>query len=278
MRSSVLPIVGAGIGIAFGLLAGCDRSAGRPPLCDGARPLRIERAERGEAPSQQEVEALIERMVDVAGGATRLRKLSFKRVEDLYLARTANPLGTGMIATTWCRPDETVRTLLSYVGGESEERLMKRAARTVRPRLGQMVAATGAAAQHVEWDWEVARLPGNLLDAEALEPLPPERVDGRLLIGVAVRLVDLNPPFEAWIDPEGPLLVEVRTDLPITADLSFRTSARHVQRFSDWRRVDGVLFPWRREIFVEGARIGLGEARSVELDREISDDDLLGSE
>jgi hypothetical protein len=153
--------------------------------------------------------------------------------------------------------------------------VMLRREEWVRPLYGTLVLATGGTQQHVEWDWEVVRLPVNLLDAEELRPLAPETVDGRRLVGLAVKLPGLNPPFEAWIDPAGPLLVEVRAKLPITADLSFRTMADHRQRFSDHRRVGGLLLPHRREIWVDGHRITLAEAHRYELDVEIPDSLLL---
>ncbi|MSR47608.1 MAG: hypothetical protein EXS13_11195 [Planctomycetes bacterium] len=242
-----------------------------PPLFDGARPFAMSELASGGTPPLAEVERLLERLVEVYGGSPRLARLRLKRVEDLYLARTGNPLGNELVATTWVRPDETVRTLLAYSSGETEERAMLRGERWLRPRFGSLIQASGASQQHVEWDWEVARLPGNLLEAEELRPLVSERVADRVLIGVAVKLPGLNPSFEAWIDPEGPLLAEVRTRLPITADLSMKTSASHRQVFSEHRRVDGVLLPHRREIWVEGERIGLGEVREFLVDVEIPD-------
>jgi len=242
-----------------------------PPICDGARPLLLATYARGEPPTQDEVEQLVERLVEVAGGAERLRNLRSKRVEDLYLVQTGDLQGNRMVSTIWTRPDESVRTLLRYASGEDEERLMLRREEWLRPKHGTMGLATGATQQHVEWDWEVARLPVNLLEAQELRPLRLEEVDGRKLIGLAVKLPGLNPPFEAWIDPAGPLQVEIRAIQPITADLSFRSQADHRQRFGDYRRIDGLLLPHRRETWVDGHRIGLGETTSWELDLEIPD-------
>jgi hypothetical protein len=246
-----------------------------PPLCDGARPLALATYARGEPPTQDEVEQLVLRLVEVAGGVERLRNLRSKHVEDLYLVQTGDLQGNRMVATTWTRPDESVRTLLRYASGEDEERVMLRREEWLRPKHGTMALATGATQQHVEWDWEVARLPVNLLEAEELRPLRLEVVEGKTLIGLSVKLPGLNPPFEAWIDPAGPLLVEIRAILPITADLSFRTQADHRQRFGDWRRIDGILLAHRRETWVDGHRIGLGETSSWELDLEIPDSLLL---
>jgi hypothetical protein len=261
-------------GLIAALCTSCGDEVEAAPVCDGARPFAMPGFVEGETPNRSDVELLIERMVEVYGGAARLERLSWRRVEDLYLARTGNPLGNELLATLWTRPDQSVRTLLQYSSGENEERVLKRGEPWVRPRFGSLVRATGASIQHVTWDWEVARLPANLLQAEALTPLPCERSDARLLVGVGVELPALKPPFQVWIDPAGPLLVETRVVLPITADLSMRTSATQRQRFADWRRVDGVLFPHRRETFVDGDRIGLGAARSFAVDLEITDADL----
>lgn len=246
-----------------------------PPVCDGAQPLALATYARGEPPTQDEVEQLVARLIDVAGGAERLRNLRYKRVEDLYLVQTGDLQSNRLVATTWMRPDESVRTLLQYSSGEDEERVMLRREEWLRPKHGSLALATGATQQHVEWDWEVARLPVNLLEAQELRPLRLEEVAGKTLIGLAVKLPGLNPPFEAWIDPAGPLLVEVRAILPVTGDLSFRTQVDHRQRFGDYRRIDGLLLPHRRETWVEGRRIGLGETSSWELDLEIPDSLLL---
>ncbi len=263
-----------GLALAFLVAVGACGDA-PPPLVDGARPIEFESVARGEPPSPQEVEELVTRLVEVAGGSVRLGKLRWKRVEDLYLAVTGDILGNQVRATTWVRPDQSVRTLLEYRSGESEQRIMFRREEYLQPRLAQLALATGATQQHVEWDWELVRLPVNLLEAERLTALPVRIEEGRTLIGLSVQLPDLNPPFEAWIDPRGPLLVEVRAILPITADLSTRTQAHHWQRLSDWRRVDGVLLPYRRDLFVEGRRIGLGEVVSFEVGLEIPDTVIL---
>lgn len=275
-RSAAARAAGIALLLVVGALVppGCGGDPSSAPVCDGARPFAIPGLAAGSTPTLTEVEQLIERLVEVYGGADRLSRLAFRRIEDLYLVRTGNPLGNELIGTLWTRPDQSVRTLLQYSSGETEERVLKRGEPWVRPRFGSLVRATGASVQHVTWDWEVARLPAILLEAEALRPLAAEVVDERLLVGVAVELPQLKPPFEVWIDPAGPLLIETRVVLPITADLAMRTSAHQRQRFGDWRRVDGLLFPHRRETIVDGERIGLGEARSFTVDGQVTDADL----
>lgn len=261
--------------LLVGALANCSDAPPPPPIFEGAAPLRIASVERGELPTPQEIEQLIARLVEVAGGAERWRTLRFKRVEDLYLLRTGSQLGNQVIATTWMRPDQTVRVELEYRGGERELRVMLNREEFVHPQLGSLQYATGGTQQHVEWDWEVVQLPYNLLAAEELRPLPYEGSGADRRIGLAVKLPGLSPPFEAWIDPAGPVVVEVRTELPVTADLSFKTMARHRQLFSDWRRVDGVLLAHRREIHADDRRIGLAETRSYDLAAEIPDSVIL---
>ncbi len=258
----------------LGSVSSCGDSPA-PSKWDGARPMSFASLERGEALSLVEVESLVARLVEVAGGVARWRSRHYRRIEDLYLLRTGSQLGNQVLATTWVRPDESVRVQLDYRGGDREVRVMLRREEYVHPQLGSLALATGGTQQHVEWDWELARLPVNLLEAEELRPLRPEGTGSERRIGIAVKLRGLNPPFEVWIDPSGPVIEEVRTKLPVTADLSFKTLADHAQRFSDWRRVDGVLLPFKREIFADGRRIGLAECRGYDFDVEVTDAILL---
>jgi len=67
----------------------------------------------------------------------------------------------------------------------------------------------------------------------------------------------------------------VKADLPITANLELRTNAVQRQLFSDFRRVSGVLFAFRRDLLLDDQRFGLGEAREIVADVELTDEQFL---
>ena len=68
---------------------GCDGTQAPPPLFEGARPIALDSAQQGKPLTSQEVERLVAALLEVAGGpggAERLRKLRWRRVEELYHA------------------------------------------------------------------------------------------------------------------------------------------------------------------------------------------------
>jgi hypothetical protein len=263
--------------VAF--LAGCGEVPPPPPF-EGARPVVLDSIRNKRTPTSQEIEELVDALIDVAGGAERLERLSWRRIEDLYLARTGNLLGNQVACTTLVRPDSSVRTQLDYLGGESEARIRLRGQEYHVPRVSgqpapRPIKTVGAARLYAGWDWISARLPVLVSEASSLAPLPPREEDGRTLVGVRVDVADLEPKFEAWIDPSGPMIVEARAELPVTGDLTPRAKAVHSVRFSDFRRVQGILFPFRRDLYVDGTRFGLAETHTLKLDVELRDQDFL---
>jgi hypothetical protein len=255
------------------LAAACSRHGARDAApFEGARPVELASAAVGREPSRADLERLVAALVDVAGGAARLSKLNYSRREDLYLKETGDPQSKHVVATTSSRADQTVKTVLEYASGEGEQRVMLRRDCRLLPRMAKRsVAAAGARQQHVEWDWEVARLPQLLLEAESLTPLPTRVDEGHTLVGMRVAVTGVHPEFEAWVDLAGPMIVELRAELPITSDLVLRGKAEQVQRLSDYRRVKGLLFPFRRDVSVDGQRFLLAEAREVTLDVDLPD-------
>jgi hypothetical protein len=262
------------VALAFAVVSFCSEPPPASPF-EGARPLRIESIERGVAPTAIEIERVVDALIEAAGGADRLAQLSWRRVEDLYLSHTGVLVGNRVVNTVSLRPDRSVRTLLEYESGEFEQRVMLRGEPYIQPRLSPLRVATGFPAEHVGWDWEVARLPWLLRDASLLKPLPPRTDEGRVLLGFQVEIADTRPAFEAWIDLSGPMIVEVRARLPVSGPLVQGSTAEQWQLFSDFRRVDGVLFPFRRDLWIEGARFGLGETREIEVGAQLEDADFL---
>ena len=249
---------------------GCTRDRARSDApFEGARPLDLACVKEGRAPTRPELETIVRAVVDAAGGETTLRKRAFRRLEDLYLQRSGDPESHHVRVTTWVRPDQTMRTLLEYKSGESEQRLMRRGEMYLAARGQPLSRALGANQQYVEWDWQLAQLPVWLLEASSLAPLPPSTgVDPatkreRKLVGMHVVVEGWNPAFDCWVDPAGPMVVVLEATLPMTGDLVAHTETRQRVEYSDFRRVDGLLYPFRRDLSIDGKRFALADTREV---------------
>jgi hypothetical protein len=263
---------------AVAVAPACNRSAAAKGPFDGARPFALASAADGRAPTPQEFEQLVAAAIEVAGGKERLRKLSWRRVEDLYLSHAADPMGNHVLTTTTTRADVSLKLRHEYKSGDVEEMVIFQGEELFRPKQGQLGLATGVTQQYVEWQWEVSRLPELLNRAASLEPLPPRVVEGCTLVGARVEIADMNPKFEVWIDLAGPMVVEASADIPIVGAYTARSRAIQTQRFSEFRRVDGVLFPFRRDLLIDGVRFGLAETRLVEVDVRFEDADFVTPE
>jgi hypothetical protein len=214
----------------------------------GAKPIELACVKERRPPTRAELEPLVRALVDVAGGDAALRRLAYRRIEDTYLERSGDPDSNHVLVTTSVRAvDGTLRTLLEYHSGQAEQRLFWKGQEYIGVRGLPLAVATGGNKQYVEWDVELARLPVWLADASSLTPLETRVVDGRVAVGLHAEVEGWNPPFDCWIDPSGPMIVTVETVLPITGDLAIRTVAKQRVRYSDFRRVDGFLFPFRRK-------------------------------
>ena len=226
----------------------------------------------GALPALADLEKLADAVVETAGGAERLGQLGWERVEDSFFSHPADALGNQAKVTTSLRRDGSLKVFFEYPSGDSEQRVMLHREEFLQPRMSSSLAiATGGRQQYVEWDWESSRLPVILLEAERLEPLPTRVEEGRTLVGMKVTIPEMNPPFEVWIDLAGPVIAELSTDLPLLGDLSPNGWAKHQQFWSDYRFVDGVLFPFRRDTWVEGRRSVLAETRSLRIGAQFED-------
>ncbi|HET6163669.1 MAG TPA: hypothetical protein VFG37_08375 [Planctomycetota bacterium] len=249
---------------------GCTRDRARSDApFEGARPLDLACVKEGRAPTRPELETIVRAVVDAAGGEAALRKRTFRRLEDLYLQLSGDPESHHVRVTTWVRPDQTMRTLLEYKSGESEQRLLRRGEMYLSARGQPLSLALGANQQYVEWDWQLSQLPVWLLEASSLAPLPPSTgVDPatkreRKRVGMHVVVEGWSPAFDCWVDPAGPMVVVLEAILPMTGDLVAHTETRQRVEYSDFRRVDGLLYPFRRDISIGGKRFALADTREV---------------
>jgi hypothetical protein len=277
-----------GVGRGFALAAlslfvapahGCKRDPARSdaPFA-GAKPLDLACVKEDRAPTRVELEAVVRALVDVAGGEAALKKRTFRRLEDLYLQRSGDPESHHVRVTTWVRPDQMLRTLLEYKSGETEQRVMRRGEMYLAARGQPLAHAIGANQQYVEWDWELSQLPVWLLEASSLSPLPPaSAVDPatqrtRKLVGMHVVVEGWNPAFDCWVDPAGPMVVALEATLPMTGDLVAGIDTKQRVEFSDFRRVDGLLYAFRRDLYLGGNRFALADTRELESGVAIGDE------
>ena len=72
-----------------------------------------------------------------------------------------------------------------------------------------------------------------------------------------------NPAFDCWVDPAGPMVVVLEATLPMTGDLVAHTETRQRVEYSDFRRVDGLLYAFRRDLSIDGKRFALADTREV---------------
>lgn len=256
--------------------AACSGDPAAKPPFEGAKPIELACVKERREPTRAELEPLVRALVEVYGGDAALRRLASRRIEDLYLQKSGDPQSNHVLVTTSLRTaDRSLRTLLVFHSGQSQERLFWKEQEYICS-LGQPLAvATGGNKQYVEWDLELALLPFWLADASSLTPIPSRVIDGRVAVGIHVEVEGWNPQFDCWIDPSGPMIVTVEATLPITGDLAIRTSAPQRIRYSDFRRVDGLLFAFRRDVELDGKRFALAETRSIETGVNFTDDDFL---
>jgi len=200
----VWTIAMAALPLLAALPLGCTRDRARTDVpFEGARPLDLACVKEGRAPTRPELETIVRAVVDAAGGEAALRKRTFRRLEDLYLQRSGDPESHHVRVTTWMRPDQTIRTLLEYKSGESEQ------------------------------------------------------------VGMHVVVEGWNPAFDCWVDPAGPMVVVLEATLPMTGDLVAHTETRQRVEYSDFRRVDGLLYAFRRDLSIDGKRFALADTREV---------------
>lgn len=254
----------------------CRRDDASSPPFAGAQPFELACVKEHRDPTRAELEPLVRATVEVAGGEAALRRVATRRREDLWLQRSGDPDSNHLLVTTSLRAaDHSLRTLLEYHSGQTAQRLFWKGEEYLSSQGQPLAVAIAGNKQYVEWDLELALLPVWLVDASSLTPLPSRVIDGRVAVGMHVEVEGWNPPFDCWIDPSGPMIVVVEAVLPITGDLAIRTSAPQRTRFSDWRRVDGLLFPFRRDLELDGKRFALGETRSLETGVAFTDDDFV---
>jgi hypothetical protein len=260
----------------------CSRDPSAPAVpaanvpFEGAKPLELACVKERRPATRAELEQLVRALVEVAGGESALRRVTFRKVEDLYLRRSGDPDSNHVLVTTTVRgADLSLRTLLEYHSGQVEQRVFWNKQEYICARGQQLAVAMGGNKQYVEWDFEVARMPLWLADASALTPLPLRVLDGRVLVGMHAEVEGWNPAFDCYVDPAGPMVVTLEAVLPITGDLVIRTSATQRVLFSDFRRVNGLLFPFRRDLELDGKRFALAEVRTLETGLELDVKDFM---
>ena len=205
------------------------------------------------APVDPAVGALVEKVIEAYGGKAALEKFPVMVQEGEVTAHQASDVGRVLRIHEGPR---RLRVTIAYPGGPPEQRILDGARGW---RDGREVSGSPP---HVAMILQAARmeLPTSLL--AGLDRLVDEGTverDGKKLRALTLLLGD-GLAITAEIDPgSGRILRSVARMPGGVGNLEFVTA------YSEFRKVSGVLVPFREENFVQGRHSGTTEIRSVEL-------------
>jgi hypothetical protein len=196
--------------------------------------------------------ALVEKVIDAYGGKAALEKFPVMVQEGEVTAHHASDVGR--LLRIHEKP-RRLRVTIAYPGGPAEQRILD-GARAWRD--GREVSGTPP---HVAMMLQSARmeLPVSLLaNLERLIDEGTVEREGRKLRALTLLLGD-GLALTAEIDPGSGRILRAVARMPGgVGNLEFVTA------YSEFRKVSGVLVPFREENFVQGRHSGTTEIRTVE--------------
>lgn len=204
------------------------------------------------APPDQAVGKLVDKVVEAYGGLAALEKFPVLVQEGEVVAHEAQDVGR--ILRIYERP-RRLRVTIAYPGSPAEQRILDGARGW---RDGREVSG---APPHAAMLLQAARLELPLSLAEGRARLVDEGVverDGVKLRALTLPLGD-GLAITAEIDPASGLVVRSVARMPGGVG-----SLEFVTAYSGFRKVSGVLVPFREENFVQGRHSGTTEIRTTE--------------
>jgi hypothetical protein len=203
-------------------------------------------------PGVAAVGALVEKVVEAYGGKGALERFPVLVQEGEVVAHEASDVGR--VLRIYERP-RRLRVTISYPGSAPEQRILDGAQGW---RGGREVSGTPP---HVAMLLQAARmdLPSSLSSGRErlLDEGTIER-DGKKLRALTLPLGE-GLSVTAEVDPESGRILRTVARMPGgVGNLEFVTA------YSDFRKVSGVLVPFREENFVQGRHSGTTVLRSVE--------------
>jgi hypothetical protein len=203
-------------------------------------------------PADPAVDALVEKVIEAYGGKAALEKFPVMVQEGEVTAHQASDVGRVL------RIHESPRRLrvaIAYPGSPAEQRILDGARGW---RDGREVSGTPP---HVAMMLQAARmeLPVSLLaNLERLIDEGTVEREGKKLRALTLLLGD-GLALTAEIDPGSGRILRAVARMPGgVGNLEFVTA------YSEFRKVSGVLVPFREENFVQGRHSGTTEIRTVE--------------
>ena len=204
------------------------------------------------APAEPPASALVEKVVEAYGGKAALERYPVLVQEGEVVAHQAADVGR--LLRIFERP-RRLRVSIAYPGNPPEQRILDGARGW---RDGREVTGTPAQKAMV---LQAARMDLPLALLEGRDRVVDEGVverDGSRLRALTLPLGD-GAAVTAEIDPEtGRILRSVARMPGGVGSLEFVTA------FSDFRKVAGVLLPFREEAFVQGRHSGTTAIKSAE--------------
>jgi hypothetical protein len=203
-------------------------------------------------PGGAAIGALVEKVVEAYGGKGALERFPVLVQEGEVVAHEASDVGR--VLRIFERP-RRLRVTISYPGSAPEQRILDGAQGW---RGGREVSGTPP---HVAMLLQAARmdLPSSLSSGRErlLDEGTIER-DGKKLRALTLPLGE-GLSVTAEVDPESGRILRTVARMPGgVGNLEFVTA------YSDFRKVSGVLVPFREENFVQGRHSGTTVLRSVE--------------
>jgi hypothetical protein len=203
-------------------------------------------------PGGPAVGALVGKVVEVYGGKAALGKFPVLVQEGEVVAHEARDVGR--MVRIYQSP-RRLRVTISYPGSPPEQRILDgaqgwRGGREVSgtpPHLAMLLQAA-----RMDLPSSLAAGQERLLDEGTLER------DGKKLRALTLPLGE-GLAVTAEVDPESGLILRTVARMPGGAG-----NVEFVTAYSDFRKVSGVLVPFREENFVQGRHSGTTVLRSVE--------------
>ncbi len=198
------------------------------------------------------VAALVDKVVEAYGGKAALEKYPVMVQEGEVVAHQASDVGR--LLRIYERP-RRLRVTIAYPGGGPEQRILdgRQGWRDGREVSGTPAwAAMILQAARMELPLSLLAGVGRLVDEGTVER------DGKRLRALTLPLGD-GAGVTAEIDPATGHVVRTVARMPGGVG-----SLEFVTAYSDFRKVSGVLVPFREENFVQGRHSGTTEIRSTE--------------
>lgn len=212
------------------------------------------------APVQNETGAFIDQVVAAYGGKAALGKVKAYRMEGIISSKMQ---GQGPLLRLFSRPNR-LRVVLQYPGGaevrvvDGDQGWRSDATGKLAPvnnfLLGAMVAQ--AVRANLPWVLDERRAEAHLT------------AQGGKLQGIVLPLGN-GLTLTAWVDPATHLILHSSTDLDMPG-----MKTEFITDYTDFRAVNGVMFPFHEDNYASGQSIGETVIMNVDTQPKVTESDF----